>query len=154
MITYYFHVTKDSRIKYKIEENLFALNGNLVISDFKTARVLSDKINVIRRAEGKFEMQVTAGQINALGLLHEIFHLLIRTYEDNNKKGVFRDSIDYLKKNLTEDELDKTLLKFVEEFPPLPVYKNKIRRACACMRARCCRQSSKPHQQGYCPAGF
>lgn len=127
MITYYFHVSKDSRIKYKIEENLFALNGNLVISDFKTARVLSDKINVIRRAEGKFELQVTAGQINALGLLHEIFHLLIRNYEDKNKKGVFRESIDYLKKNLTEDELHKTLLKFVEEFPPLMVYQNKIK---------------------------
>lgn len=127
MITYYFHVTKDSRIKYKIEDNLFSLKGNLVISDFRTARLLSDKINVVRRAEGKFDQQVTAGQVNALGLLHEIFHLLIRNYEDKNKKGVFRDSIDYLKKNLTEDELDKTLLKFVEEFPPLPVYQNKVK---------------------------
>ncbi len=127
MITYYFHVTKDSRIKYEIEENLFSLKGNLVISDFRTARLLSEKINSVRRDEGKFELQVTAGQINALGLLHEIFHLLIRNYEEKNKKGVFRDSIDYLKKNLTEDELDKTLLKFVEEFPPLPVYQNKIK---------------------------
>ncbi len=127
MITYYFHVTKDSRIKYKFEENLFALQGNLLIIDFKTARILSDKINVVRRAEGKYELQVTAGQINALGLLHEIFHLLIRNYEENNKKGIFRDGIDYLKKNLTEDELDKTLLKFVEEFPPLSVYQNKVK---------------------------
>ncbi len=127
MITYYFHVTKDSRIKYKFEENLFALQGNLLISDFKTARILSDKINVVRRDEGKFKLQVTAGQINALGLLHEVFHLLIRKYEGENKKGVFRDGIDYLKYNLTEEELDKTLLKFVEEFPPLPVYQNKIK---------------------------
>ena len=29
--------------------------------------------------------------------------------------------------SLTEAELDKTLLKFVEEFPPLPVYQNKIK---------------------------
>lgn len=127
MITYYFHVTKISRAKYKIEENLFSLKGNLVISDSKTARSLSDKINVIRRDEGKFDQQVTAGQINALGLLHEIFHLLIRKYENDNKKGVFKDGIDYLKNNLTEDELDKTLLKFVEEFPPLPVYQNKVK---------------------------
>ena len=89
MITYYFHVTKDSRIKYKFEENLFALQGNLLISDFTTARILSDKINVVRRAEGKFELQVTAGQINALGLLHEIFHLLIRKYEENKFKGIW-----------------------------------------------------------------
>jgi len=127
MITYYFHVTKDSRIKYKIEENLFSLKGNLVISDFRTARLLSEKINAIRRDEGKFELQVTAGQINALGLLHEIFHLLIRKYEEGNNKGVFKNGIDYLKNNLTEEELDKTLLKFVEEFPPLPVYQNKVK---------------------------
>ncbi len=127
MITYYFHVTKDSRVKYELEENLFALQGNLVISNFKTARLLSDKINVIRRAEGKFDQQVTAGQINALGLLHEVFHLLIRNYEGNKKKSVFRDGINYLKNNLSEDELDKVLLKFVEEFPPLPVYQNKVK---------------------------
>jgi glycosidase len=127
MITYYFHVTKESRIKYKIEENLFSIKGNLVISDFRTARLLSEKINAVRRDEGKFELQVTAGQINALGLLHEIFHLLIRKYEEDNNKGVFKDGIDYLKNNLTEEELDKTLLKFVEEFPPLPVYQNKVK---------------------------
>ncbi len=100
MITYYFHVTKDSRIKYEFEENLFSLKGNLVISDFHSARLLSEKINYVRRKEGKFEQQVTAGQINALGLLHEIFHLLIRKYEENNKKGVFKDGIDFLEKQV------------------------------------------------------
>ena len=110
MITYYFHVTKDSRIKYKIEENLFSVKGNLIISDFRTARLLSEQINIVRRNEGKFDLQVTAGQINALGLLHEVFHLLIRKYEETNNKSVFNKGIDYLKNNLTADELDKTLL--------------------------------------------
>lgn len=126
MITYYFHVTKESRIKYNIEENLFSLKGNLIISDFRTARLLSDKINSVRKNEGKYDQLVTAGQINALGLLHEVFHLMIRKYEENNKQGVFRESIEYLKQKINEDDLDKTLLKFVEEFPPLPVYQNKI----------------------------
>ena len=126
MITYYFHVTAGSRIKFKIEENLFALRGNLVISDFRTARLLSEKINSVRRSEEKFELQVTAGQINALGLLHEVFHLLIRKYEEKNNKSVFKNGIDYLRNNITEDELDKTLLKFIEEFPPIPVYQKKI----------------------------
>jgi len=53
--------------------------------------------------------------------------LLFRKYEEDNKKGVLQDGIDYLKNNLTEEELDKTLLKFIEEFPPLPVYQNKIK---------------------------
>ncbi len=127
MITYYFHVTKDSRIKYQFDENLYSLKGNIIIPDFRTARLLSEKINTIRRNEGKSELQVTPGQVNALGLLHEIFHLLIRNYEQNNKQGVFKESIEYLRKKIDDKDLDKTLLKFIEEFPPLPVYQNKIK---------------------------
>lgn len=126
MITYYFHVAKELRIKYQFEDNLFSLQGDLIVADFKTARLLSEKINQIRKEEGRHSELVTAGQINALGLLHEIFHLLIRRYEENENPGVLHRSIDFLKDTLTEDELEKTLLKFVEEFPPLPVYQNKI----------------------------
>ncbi len=57
----------------------------------------------------------------------KFFILLIRKYEETNNKSVFKNGIDYLKNNLTENELDKTLLKFVEEFPPLPVYQNKVK---------------------------
>ncbi len=40
--------------------------------------------------------------------------------------GVIQRSIDYLKESLSEAELENTWLKFVEEFPPLTVYQNKI----------------------------
>jgi len=126
MITYYFHVSKESRIKYQFEENLFSLQGDLIVADFNTARLLSEKVNKVRIDEGKTDELVTAGQINALGLLHEIFHLLIRKYEENENPGVFRRSIDFLKNSLSEEELEKTMLRFVEEFPPLPVYQNKL----------------------------
>lgn len=126
MITYYFHVSAGSRKKYQFEENLFSLQGDLIVADFSIARQLADKINRIRKNEGRHSELVTAGQINALGLLHEIFHLLIRRYEENENPGVIQRSIDYLKRSLSEDELEKTMLKFVEEFPPLPVYQNKI----------------------------
>lgn len=126
MITYYFHVSKDSRIKYQFEENLFSLQGDLIIKDFNTARLLSDKINKVRLQEGKTNELVTAGQLNALGLLHEIFHLMIRKYESNENPRVFRRSIEFLKNSMSEDELENTLLRFVEEFPPLPVYKNEL----------------------------
>ncbi|BDQ01596.1 alpha-amylase family glycosyl hydrolase [Ignavibacterium sp.] len=126
MITYYFHVSAHSRKKYQFEDHLFSLQGDLIVADFKTARLLSDKINKVRKEEGRHYELVTAGQINALGLLHEIFHLLIRRYEENENPGVIQRSIDYLKESLSEAELENTMLKFVEEFPPLPVYQNKI----------------------------
>ncbi len=126
MIIYYFHVSSESRKKYQFDENLFSLQGDLIVADFTTARILADKINNVRKAEGRYSEQVTAGQINALGLLHEIFHLLIRRYEQNENPNVFQRSIDFLKQSLSEDELESTMLKFIEEFPPLPVYQNKI----------------------------
>ncbi|WP_304131671.1 alpha-amylase family glycosyl hydrolase [Ignavibacterium album] len=126
MVIYNFHVSAESRKKYHLEENLFSLLGDLIVADFNTARLLADKINKIRKEEGRHSELVTAGQINALGLLHEIFHLLIRKYEENENPGVIQRSIDYLKQSLSETELDKTMLKFVEEFPPLAVYQNKI----------------------------
>ncbi|MCX8106790.1 MAG: alpha-amylase family glycosyl hydrolase [Ignavibacterium album] len=126
MITYYFHVSAESRKKYQFEENLFSLQGDLIVSDFSTARRLADKINGIRKNEGRHSELVTAGQINALGLLHEIFHLLIRRYEEYENPGVIQRSINFLKQSLSDDELETTMLKFVEEFPPLPVYQKKI----------------------------
>lgn len=126
MLTYYFHVSANSRKKYQFEDNLFSLQGDLIVADFNTARLLSEKINKVRKEEGRYSELVTPGLLNALGLLHEIFHLLIRKYEENENPGVIRRSIDFLKQNLSEEELEKTMLRFVEEFPPLPVYQNKI----------------------------
>ncbi len=127
MTTYYFHVSKDSRIKYKFEESLFSVTGDLIIANAKTARLLSERINKIRRDEGKQDQLITPGQLNALGLMHEIFHLLIRKYEETDNPGVFERNLEFLDGSLSNDEVDKVLLSFIEEFPPLPVFKNKIK---------------------------
>jgi glycosidase len=129
MITYYFHVSRKSRIKYEFDASLFSLAGDLVISDPKSARLLTERINKKRRDEGRHNELVTVGQLNALGLLHEIFHLLIKKYEENDNPGVFNRNLEFLDETLTNDEVDKTLLSFIEEFPPLPVYKNEIKPA-------------------------
>ncbi|MFO7526529.1 MAG: alpha-amylase family glycosyl hydrolase [Ignavibacteriaceae bacterium] len=126
MITYYFHVSKESRIKYEFEESLFSVTGDLIIKDAKTARILTERINKKRRDEGKNDQLITVGQLNALGLMHEIFHLLIRRYEETENPGVFGRNLEFLDGSLTSDEVDKILLTFVEEFPPLPVYKDHV----------------------------
>jgi glycosidase len=137
MIKFDFHISRAARDKYKIEQSLFSLTGKVIIADYQLARNLSDKINSKRQEERndqsvdsgespRFYEFVTAGQINALGLLHEIFHLLIRKYEESDNPGVFGKAIDHLKDEITENGLDKTLLTFIDEFPPLPVYNNNL----------------------------
>jgi glycosidase len=117
-----FHVKRDARIKFNIEETLFAFNGDLIIANFKQARLLAQKINEHREPD-RF---VTAGNINALGLLHEIFHYAIRHYEENENPGVFERGIKFLKEKFGNGDLDKTLIKFIEKFPPLPVFRKTI----------------------------
>lgn len=125
MIKFDFHISRAAREKYKIEQSLFSITGKVILADYQQARLLSDKINSKRREEGNDQF-VTAGQINALGLLHEIFHLLIRKYEESDNPGVFSKAINHLKDEISENGLEKTLLAFVEEFPPLPVYNNEL----------------------------
>jgi glycosidase len=124
MIKFDFHISKAAREKYKIERSLFSVTGKIILADYQQSRILSEKINSKRREEGN-DQYVTAGQINALGLLHEIFHLLIRKYEESDNPGVFGKAFNHLKNEISDEGLDKTFLTFIEEFPPLPVY-NKI----------------------------
>jgi glycosidase len=126
MIRFDFHVSRAAREKYRIDKSLFSITGKVILSDYQQARVLSQKINSRRKEEGNFDQYVTAGQINALGLLHEVFHLILRNYEENENPGVFHKALDHLKTEITENNLDKTLLNFVEEFPPLNVYNGEI----------------------------
>jgi len=126
MIKFDFHISREAREKYKIDQSLFSITGTVILADYQQARNLSDKINSMRKAEGKADQFVTAGQINALGLLHEIFHLLIRKYEESDNPGVFSKAINHLKDELSENDLEKTQLAFVEEFPPLVVYKEEV----------------------------
>ncbi len=126
MIKFDFHISRAAREKYKIEKSLFSITGKIIIADYQQARILSEKINSGRREEGNVDQFVTAGQINALGLLHEIFHLLIRKYEEDDNPGVFAKASNHLKNEISENGLEKTLLAFVQEFPPLSVYNKDV----------------------------
>ncbi len=126
MTTLEFHVKKSSRKKYQLDENLFSVSGDLVVINFRLARILADKINQLRRAEGKLDQQTSAGQLNALGLMHEIFHFLIRYYEEKVNPGVFSRGVDFLKSSIGSENLNNICIKFLNEFPPLDIFNGKI----------------------------
>ncbi len=125
-ITFEFHTSADARKKYKLEENLFSLTGDLIVGDFSQARKLADKINRIKKDDNRHHNLTTPGQINAMGLIHEIFHFLLGYYEENINPGVFTRTLKHLKENITAEETEKVLLNFIKDFPPLDVYKGNI----------------------------
>lgn len=125
MITYYFHIKNLFRQKYAIDENFYSITGSIIIKNSYDARVITEKINAVRRSEGNTDQLVTAGLLNALGLLHEIFHFIINHYDEKENPGAITRGINQLK-NVLGDHLDSTLLEYIKEFPPVEVYQKKI----------------------------
>ena len=126
MITYYFHVSRNSRNKYGIDKSLFSLSGDLIISSFHQTRLLSEIINTARKKDGEFDRPVTPGLINALGLLHEIHHYIFSVYQNTVNPGALKKGLNYLNLHLGDRETGQVFLEFIREFPPLEVYKGNI----------------------------
>ncbi|GJQ32558.1 MAG: hypothetical protein HBSAPP04_13970 [Ignavibacteriaceae bacterium] len=122
----YFHIAKEARQKYGFEEELFSQTGILIVANFAAARRLAARINRVRTEESQTDKLVTPGQINALGLLHELIHLVFRNYEQVQNPGVFSRSVQYLQEVIGDDDLGKVMKKYIEVFPPLPVQRGEV----------------------------
>ncbi|GBD91650.1 alpha amylase, catalytic domain [bacterium BMS3Abin04] len=118
-----FHIAKAVREKYGFDEELFSITGNVVFANFHAVRVFVQKIND-KRDKSNY---VRVGEVNAVGLLDEIYHYILHKYEEEENPGVFNRSISFLKSRLGNDSLEKLLKDFVSLFPPLDVYKGKIK---------------------------
>jgi glycosidase len=121
-----FHVSRKSRDRYQFDGMLFAANGNILFANFHSARIFAQKMND-RRDLARFpEQAVRAGDINAMGLIDEVLHLTMQLFRQQKAPLVMSDALDWLYGMLGKESVDKTLLRFCEEFPPLAVYKRQI----------------------------
>jgi glycosidase len=109
-----FHISRKARKKYQFDDALFALDGNVILADFSASRQFAESMTKVRG------QVVPASDINAMGLIDEIYHVLIRQYERQNP-GAMQRAFEYVRK-----DADATLLKFTEEFPPLAVLHGEI----------------------------
>ncbi len=117
-----FHIAADLRKKYEIESELFSITGNVVFANFAVVRAFVQKINSKR----PIEKYLRIGEVNAIGLLDEIYHFLLREYEVNENPGVIKRAHEALSKSLGEEKLNKLFFEFIELFPPSEVYKGKL----------------------------
>jgi glycosidase len=75
-----FHVARAARERYGIDAALADTRGDLVATDRPALRRLAARMNAARPAGAA---SVQAGDIAALGLIHEIFHLVVQRYTDD-----------------------------------------------------------------------
>ncbi|MBN1303606.1 MAG: alpha-amylase [Anaerolineales bacterium] len=112
---YEFHISRKSRKKYRFDASLFALDGSVLLADYAAARSFAAKMSTGRA------QPVPASDINAMGLIDESLHFLIRSYERHNP-GVISRSLDNLSGALGSTPVEKVLLTFTREFPPSAVF--------------------------------
>jgi hypothetical protein len=123
---YEFHISRSSREKFKFDETLYSLTGNVIFTDYYAVRLFVQKINNKLDLVNYPEQAVKAGQINALGLIDEVLHFILQLYKQENGLFIVDEILDEIENKLGNNSLNSTLIEFINEFPPYDVYKNKI----------------------------
>ena len=121
-----FHVSRRARDRYQFDDTLFSLSGTVIFANFHASRVFAQKINQKRDLVRFPEQAVRAGQLNAMGLIDEIMHLMAGLFRQQAAPNTLRDAMDWLYGMLGKDVTDAALRKFAEEFPPVTVYRREI----------------------------
>jgi len=114
-----FHVSRRARDTYHFDAALFSSDGRVILADFAAARRFAEQISVVRGAP------IPASDINAMGLIDEIFHIVIRQYEMQNP-GAMNRALDRTESQMGKATLERSQLRFLDEFPPVAVYQNRI----------------------------
>ncbi len=122
-----FHISKKIRDLCNFDGGLFASSGNVVFANMKNVRAFQLLINNVFESRGEENKKLSAGQLNAMGLIDEILHYVCMLYRRDKVLTFMDDLLATLDKEFGRDEVDGLLLDFIREFPPVAVYKEKIR---------------------------
>lgn len=121
-----FHISRPSRDYYRFDESIFKFDGNVIFNNFNAVRLFAKKMNDRKDVHRYPERAVKASQINAMGLIDEILHLVIELYREQIKQNVIDELLRALIDEFSVEQTEKTLKVFTEQFPPLTVYRKEI----------------------------
>ena len=115
-----FHINRKLRQECNFDQTLFASSGNAIFADFKAVQKFQTLLNEVFEKRGQNENKVSAGNLNAMGLIDEIFHHVCMLFRRDKAPDAFKNILSDLDRSLGIEEMDKLLLEFMEEFPPAP----------------------------------
>ncbi|MCX6054697.1 MAG: alpha-amylase family glycosyl hydrolase [Chloroflexi bacterium] len=121
-----FHITRRAREKYKFDQTLFSYNGNVIFANFHAVRLFAQKINEQKDLVSFPEDSIKASQLNAMGLIDEIYHHLFSVYRKEKNPSTIESTLHSLIKKIGAQKLDAILELFINKFPPLVVYAKQM----------------------------
>ena len=120
--TFEFHICNEVRSEHGLDKELFTLTGNVILADFRAVRELAAKLNSGHDLKKHPEKAVSAGKLNAMGLIDEILHHLVALYRRQVKPDIFEKALSRLENSLGPAKVAFLLETFCEVFPPKAVY--------------------------------
>ncbi|MCQ2576423.1 MAG: alpha-amylase family glycosyl hydrolase [Treponema sp.] len=122
-----FHISRKVRDLCDFNKGLFASSGNVVFANMKNVREFQLLFNnYIETVTKDNNQKVSAGQLNAMGLIDEILHYVCMLYRRNKVPAFMQELLAELNKEYKAEEIDSLLLDFMKEFPPVEVYQEKL----------------------------
>ncbi|MDR3572476.1 MAG: alpha-amylase family glycosyl hydrolase [Anaerolineaceae bacterium] len=121
-----FHISRQSRDRYQFDQSLFTFSGNVIFANFHAVRLFVQKVNQKKDLVNFPEKGWKAGQVNAMGLIDEILHYVVDLYRQQKNPIVMVNALDWLESHIGKENLDKALVYFTMEFPPVAVYRKEL----------------------------
>ena len=120
-----FHVGRKIRDLCNFDLSLFSSSGNVVIKSMANVRKFAMLVNDVFKSRKQEDKQISAGQLNAMGLLDEIFHYVCMLYRRDMLGSMMKEMLSELDSKFSPQKVDELLLDFMKEFPPVEVYQEK-----------------------------
>jgi glycosidase len=124
-----FHVSRAARDHYRFDQSLYQITGNVVLANPRGAHEFAHRMNDLRDRTRYPDRFVHAGELNAMGLIDELSHLVVKLYDEHARKRtgrerrVFSDGLDFIISRVGAEATYATLERFTEAFPPVDVYR-------------------------------
>ncbi|HET6215524.1 MAG TPA: alpha-amylase family glycosyl hydrolase, partial [Acidobacteriaceae bacterium] len=120
-----FHVSREARDRYEFNQTLFAFSGNVVFANLASSREFAFRMNERRGAEKDPSQTIQPGALYAMGLIDEMSHVVVEYYRQRLDPKVMAGALEWFDSRIGKEELDKTILAFVERFPTADVYRKE-----------------------------
>ena len=119
VLPYEFHVSRAARERCAFDGLILATDGRVVLGRPDEARRFA---LALTRARGGAPV-ASAADLYAMGLLDEAMHLAVARFRAERDPRALLDALEWFAVRLGREALDRTLLAFTLEFPPLAVYR-------------------------------
>jgi hypothetical protein len=117
-----FHVSREVRNRTGVDEVLFNYAGNVIFANLAASREFVKKFNEGRPATGGTAPVLHAGAMFAMGLIDELNHAMVARYRETLDPEVLPQALKWFQAKGNQEQVDKLLLEFTNEFPVVSVY--------------------------------